>query len=242
MSTVAFITLGLTALYVALLEMLSSVQPVPVGSVLAAVIAFVSVVATQRIFSANLSDALSAIGFRRTSAYAIGVALLGALPILSVYAYFGFVEDGLSTRENWLFWLLKFVIAQGLWEECLFRGFAYGRLRDLGYSFYKASSVAAVLFGAVHLFNIFSLGISAEAIFNISVSVTFGFLVTFAACAIYEIAGRSIFPFAIVHILIDGINLLPNLANQAYPLPYIPALLISCVLLWASGRVVSRRL
>lgn len=238
---VVFVTLGLTGLYVALLEMLAFLKPAPIGSVLASVLALVSVVATQRHFSANLRDSLSAVGLRRTSLYAVWVALFGALPILSVYAYFGYVGGGFSPRENWFPWLLKFVLAQGIWEECLFRGFAYGRLRDLGYSFYKAASVAAILFGAVHLFNIVSLGISAEAIFNISVSVIYGFFVTFAACAIYEIAGRSIFPFAIVHVLIDGINLLPNLANQTYPLPYIPALLISCVLLWTSGRVVSRR-
>ena len=48
--------------------------------------------------------------------------------------------------------MLSIVILNGLGEETLFRGYVFGSLRKVGFSFARAGLISMVVFAAVHLF------------------------------------------------------------------------------------------
>ena len=145
------------------------------------------------------------LGLRRASGRSLVVGLISGLPLLLAYALIFGVFDVDSTPVPHVgLVIVKFVVAQGIAEEVVFRGFVFGRLRR-GRSFLRAATLSAVVFAVVHLSN-FLNGFSVQVIIGVVTSTLFAFVLAYPAALLFERAGQTIWPFAITHVWIDSVN------------------------------------
>lgn len=137
----------------------------------------------------------------------LGIALVACLPLLA--AIFG---TTLEIRSGAAVLALGIFLQAGIAEETLFRGFLYRHARERR-SFWRASLYAAVPFVAAHLLLFVTLE-PAVALAALLVSVS----LTFPLARIFDYAGGSIWPGAIVHAVVQGAIKLVEPAGEALAL------------------------
>jgi membrane protease YdiL (CAAX protease family) len=120
--------------------------------VAAAVMLGLAVVIERLLFKYAPSQALRQLGYGRPGWRAVVVALILSGVMLLFFPVLSFVSGArLSLKSDWL-WILAGIIAfNGLAEETLFRGYAFGNLRRVN-SFLRAGFLSLILFAAAHLF------------------------------------------------------------------------------------------
>jgi membrane protease YdiL (CAAX protease family) len=152
------------------------------------------VVAERLLFSGTLTDASRALGFRRARTSTVVLTLLASMPMwlfLPILAWAKGVDVGL--RSDWLTLLGGVVLVNGVTEEAIHRGFAFGRLRQ-GRSFAAAATLSAVLFGAQHFYVMATTGPTVGL-----ASVLLAVLLTYPMALMFERGGNSIVGPAVLH-------------------------------------------
>ncbi len=164
-----------------------------------------AVLVEQRLDGGPFHEVIRRLGMSRPNLAQIGVGAVAAIPIGMAYGVL-FSCLGLSSNlvEHWPFQVIKFVVAQGITEEVIFRGFVFRRLRR-GRPFGRAASLSAVIFSLGHLGNLVA-GITVAVLIAVSVSLVFAVLLTYPAAYLFERGGDSIWGFGVLHVAIDSIN------------------------------------
>lgn len=123
----------------------------------------------------------------------ISVLLLLVIP---GYRYITGAEAGL--RPGWL-WLLPGLFAQaGIAEEVLFRGYLFGAVRQ-HYEFRRAAMLSAIPFVIAHL--LLFVGMAWPLALA---STGLALISSFPLARLYELGGRTIWPPALLHFVIQG--------------------------------------
>ncbi len=170
--------------------------------------AIVGIIATVLVH-AKLEGNWRSVGLQPASWRSLLLGLIAGLPLLFGYGLiFGIFGVDYTTVPYVGLVITKFVIAQGIAEEVIFRGFVFGRLRT-GRSFVRAATLSAIVFAVVHLSN-FLHGFSTQVIIGVITSTLFAFVLAYPASLLFERSGQTIWPFAITHVLIDSINWFEN--------------------------------
>lgn len=151
------------------------------------------------LFGVPPSRALPLLGFRRATRRSLLATLalsLGLLCFFPLYAVLGGIP--LTVRADW-YWLLPGLFAQaGIAEEMLFRGYLFRHLRD-GRAFWPAALLAALPFFAVHLLLFATLDVALAA-----ASLVLSLAVSFPLAWLFERAGNSVWPPAMLHFVVQG--------------------------------------
>jgi membrane protease YdiL (CAAX protease family) len=136
----------------------------------------------------------------------------------------------------WGLTLLKLVIAQGGMEELVFRGYCFATLRSGGRSHLRATVLAGLVFGLVHVVNLVGADLGAANTWvSLALSVLFGFVVSFASARVFEASG-SILPWAVSHVIIDAHNLFDQSTRPDQGLVMFVVTLVSCGLQYLVAR------
>jgi membrane protease YdiL (CAAX protease family) len=154
-------------------------------------------------------------------AVAISVAMLGFFP---TYALVTSVPVRL--RPDWMALLPGLFAQGGVAEEVLFRGFLFRHLRE-GRGFWAAARAAAIPFVAVHLTLFATLG-AAVALASLLVALS----LTFPLAWLFERAGNSVWPPAILHVTIQGAIKLIDVDAAALPPLAIGWMILSAATPW----------
>ncbi|MEM6960045.1 MAG: CPBP family intramembrane glutamic endopeptidase [Myxococcota bacterium] len=239
-ATVAWgVLIGLVALARRANEALDLGEPWSIVSagILPAVVAAAASLPMARLASGR-PIAASDLGLQFASGRAMAIGLLGGIPLIVAYAII-FAGLGVSAEPRpWVgVWIVKFVVAQGIAEEIIFRGFVFKCLRR-GRSFLRASTLSAVIFSLVHLSNLMN-GLTAEVIIGALISTVFAFVLTYPACLLFERSGvsGSVLPFALTHVLIDSINFFVHVGGPGPAmLIYLGATLVTALLIFLLAR------
>lgn len=136
------------------LTLLTSRVDQTTNSLLASAVMFaVLLVVEAWLFSRRPRQALGALGFGLPAPGALLVALMVAAALVAFIPVYGRATGvPIVLRPDWAWILLGAIILNGLAEETLFRGFAFGHLRQAGYSFRQAGLISLLLFAAAHLY------------------------------------------------------------------------------------------
>lgn len=155
--------------------------------------------AERMLTRASLRDCALALGLGPSTlralvaAVALSLALLACLPLLAALTN---VELALRPNAAWL--ALGMLAQGGVAEEVLFRGFMYRHLRRTR-TFWRAATLSAVPFAAAHLALLWSLDASV-ALLALAMAVAWSFPLAW----LFDRAGSSIWPGAILHAVIQG--------------------------------------
>lgn len=143
--------------------------------------------------------ALRALGLRRAAARSVIATLALSVVLLGFFPLYGYLAGvPLRIRADW-YWLVPGLFAQGgIAEEALFRGYLFRHMRE-GRSFWRAASLAAIPFMAVHLVLFATLEFPVAAA-SLALSVSVGFPLAW----LFERAGNSVWPPAILHFVVQG--------------------------------------
>lgn len=179
--------------------------------------------------------ALVGLGLGAPGAGQVKVGAICLLPIMIAYlAIFAGLQIPSDFVPHLPLVILKFVIAQGIAEEVVFRGFVFRRLRS-GRSFLRAATLSAVLFSGFHLAN-FIHGFSLEMLVGVGISMAFSFFVSFPAAYLFERGGNAIWGFGLLHVGIDSINWFARVSEPGLGLAvYLCALIVSSLLVFRLG-------
>ena len=153
----------------------------------------------------NLGGSWQSLGLRPAGYRNLLLGIVAGTPILiAYYVIFGILGVNHSTVPLVGLVVLKFFIAQGVAEEVIFRGFVFRRLRA-GRTFLRSATLSAMVFALVHLSN-FLNGLTMHVAIGVIISVLFAFVLAYPAALLFERSGRTIWPFAITHVMIDSVN------------------------------------
>ncbi len=161
-------------------------------------------------FGSSPVEALHALGLRTATRRSMVATLaLSALLLCFFPLYAGFAGVPFGIRDDW-YWLLPGLFAQGgIAEETLFRGYLFRHMRE-GRGFWRAAVFAAIPFVAVHLLLFATLDIAVAAV-SLALSVSMSFPLAW----LFERAGNSIWPPAILHFVVQGAIKLVDVPDSA---------------------------
>lgn len=144
-------------------------------------------------------EAYRALGLERPAARGLLGALVLSAALLIFFPVYGAVTDtDIAIGVGWPWMVLGIFAQAGIAEETVFRGFLFGHLRE-SRTFWRAAAIAMIPFFAVHLV------LFATMSFPIALASTLlALAISFPLAHLYEISGRSIWPPAIVHFVIQG--------------------------------------
>jgi membrane protease YdiL (CAAX protease family) len=169
------------------------------GLAIAALLTALALIVEWRLAGSRLRHSLRSLGFgtpaRRAllAAFALSAVLLAFFPVLAAAT-----NQPIAWRAG-AAWLALGMFAQGgIAEELLFRGFLYRHFR-VGRTFWRAATLAAIPFVAVHvtLFLTLEFAVALAAVF-VSVSLSF------PLAWLFDRARGSFWPGAIVHAVVQA--------------------------------------
>jgi membrane protease YdiL (CAAX protease family) len=169
---------------------------------------------TERLLTgAPFAELLRSLGLKRPAPLALGIAVALCVLLGGFFPLFSVVTaTDLQVRADAAVLAVGIFAQGGIAEETLFRGFLYRHLRERR-TFWRAATLAAVPFVAAHLLLFATLDF-AVALAALLVSVS----LTFPLARLFDLAGRSIWPSAIVHAMVQGAIKLVEPAGDALPL------------------------
>jgi membrane protease YdiL (CAAX protease family) len=142
-------------------------------------------------------------------AAALGVLLLAFFPVFAAAT-----ATPLIVRADWAVLALGMLAQGGVAEETLFRGFLYRHLRERR-SFWRGAALAAVPFVGAHL-ALFATLDFAVALAAVVVALS----MTFPLARLFDLAGGSVWPGAILHATVQGAVKLVEPADASAALPF----------------------
>jgi len=169
------------------------------GLVVCAILLALVLLAERVLTRAPLRACVQALGLRSPAprallaAVALSMGLLACLPLLAALTG---VELALRPNAAWL--ALGMLAQGGVAEEVLFRGFMYRHLRKER-TFWRAATLSAVPFAAAHLALLWSLDLSI-ALLALAMAIAWSFPLAW----LFDRAGSSIWPGAILHAVMQG--------------------------------------
>jgi membrane protease YdiL (CAAX protease family) len=179
-----------------------------------------SILVQRWLFDASWRSAIRRLGIQSPRGGAIRLALVATSPLWLVAPSYAWATDSTLGLSPDLYGLLTGVIlVNGLAEELVLRGFAFGRLREV-LPFGRAAALSASLFAAQHLYLLAVLGSVAGA-----AAVVFAAIVAFPLAALFE-RGRSVWAPAAMHAAINcagGLFVLPGDATTRVALLHMAA-------------------
>jgi membrane protease YdiL (CAAX protease family) len=185
------------------------------------------------LFGRGLGRIVTAMGLVAPRVRSVVVALLVSLPMwlyLPIYGLATGTQIGLNA--DWIAILVGVILVNGLAEELIHRAYVFGHLRS-DHAFLVAAGFSAAIFGAQHLYLLFSMGLMAG-----SASVVLALLLAFPAAFIYERGGSSLAGPAILHTSSNAPMMLfvtPAVAAHVI-LPYMVVVLASAYLIFGFHR------
>jgi membrane protease YdiL (CAAX protease family) len=186
------------------------------GLVVGTAVVLTTLVIQRVLFGQPPVAAINWLGIARANGRGIAAALaVGALllPIIPVYA--ALAETSLDWYPGWG-WLLPGLLAQaGIAEEVLFRGYLFGHAREHR-PFWPAVGVAMRPFVLVHLLLFLTLPWPVAL-----AAVTLAAATCPPFAYLFELGGRSIWPPALVHFVMQGAIKIVILPGAGVSLPLI---------------------
>lgn len=162
--------------------------------VLAAAVATEAAITRQR-----PASALKSLGLQLPAMNVLAATLVLCIALLLFFPIYAFVTaTPLALIDGWP-WLLLGMFAQGgVAEETVFRGFLFRHFRR-GRSFWRAALLSSIPFVAVHLllFASFDFAVALASVL-VAVSVSFPF------AWLFERAGNSVLPPALLHTVVQA--------------------------------------
>lgn len=149
--------------------------------------------------SRSLASALRALGLAAPRGAALIASLIAAVALLGLMMLYA-KGSGMSLRlrPDALMLAIGMFAQGGVAEEVVFRGFLFRRLR-ITRSFWRAACLAAVPFVVVH-----AVMFAALDFYVALSSLLLALSISFPFAWLFERAGNSIWPPAIVHAIIQG--------------------------------------
>jgi membrane protease YdiL (CAAX protease family) len=183
------------------------------------VVVAVTVIATamaleKTLFGTSWSGVLRALGLslpqKRGLLAGFGLSAL-LLSFFPVYAWLNGLSLGIS--QDAAFLVIGLFAQGGIAEELVFRGYLFGHLRT-EHRFWRAAWLATIPFFLVHLV------LFATMSFPLALAATLlSLAISFPLAHLYEISGRSIWPPAILHFVVQGaIKLVVVPDNEMMPM------------------------
>lgn len=191
------------------------------GLVVGTVIVVAAIATEVLLFKKTVLKAVSFVGIGRPVvrgvliSAAIGLALFLTIPLFGAAT-----NSTFSLYPGWV-WLAGGLFFQGgVAEETLFRGYLFGHFRER-HTYWKAASLSAIPFVLVHFILFYSNPWPIAA-----ASILLAVIMSFPLSRLFEMAGNTIWPPAIVHFAAQaGVKLLVPAGDQAglYPFFWIIA-------------------
>lgn len=176
------------------------------------------------LFKRRPGPALLALGCGRPRWGALAVAvLLSAVLVAFIPAYALATATPITVRPDWAWILLGAVVLNGLAEEALFRGLAFGHLRQTGYSFVGAGVIALLLFAAAHLY----LFVGNPPMVALLATLT-AVAAAFPMALLFERSHHTLWACAILHTATHALRLVsaPEAQAMGFALAWIAAPLL----------------
>jgi len=169
------------------------------GIVVCVAVLLTAVIVERTLFGLGPAMSLPALGFRRPERDAIRATFLLCAALLAFYPLFSLGTTlPLGLADCWPVLLLGLFLQGGIAEEVVFRGYLFRHIRR-GRSFWRAASLAALPFVAVHLLLFATLDFPlALAAFVVSVSLSF------PLAWLFDRSGGSVWLPAILHFVVQG--------------------------------------
>jgi membrane protease YdiL (CAAX protease family) len=169
------------------------------GLIVCALVLVAAVAVESLFFGKRLRSAMEALGLRRASWRSLVVAVGLAVVLLAFFPIYSLATGARpGLRPDWA-WLALGMLAQGgIAEEAVFRGFLFRHFRE-GRSFARAAWLSMIPFTVVHLLLFLTLDF-ALALASVALSV----VIAFPLAWLFERAGNSVWPPALLHFVIQG--------------------------------------
>jgi membrane protease YdiL (CAAX protease family) len=169
------------------------------GFVIASVVCAACWIVQRLVWQRSGAGAVEALGLARPATRGMACAGLLALLLVLVIPVFLVERGAKATMHPGWAWLLPGLFAQGgVAEEVLFRGYLFGAVRR-HYTFWRAAVLSALPFVAAHLLLFTSMAWPIAL-----ASTTLALVSSFPLARLYELGGRTIWPPAILHFVIQG--------------------------------------
>jgi hypothetical protein len=139
-------------------------------------------------------------GFARPAGRAVVAALAIGAVMLAFFPLFARATGTpVALRDDWALLLPGLFAQGGIAEECLFRGYLFGHLRQQQRSFWRAAWLSVPPFVAVHLllFTYMPIPVAAAA-------TLLSLVMSFPLAHLYDIGGRTIWAPALLHFVAQG--------------------------------------
>lgn len=197
------------------------------GLLVCALVVACALVAERVLTGAGPLRAACALGFIRPKTSALAAAIVLSAALLGVYPLFAAVTGStIAWRADSAVLAVGMAAQGGVAEELLFRGFLFRHARQ-GRTFWRAAWLAAVPFVGVHLLLFVTLDFAvALAALLLSLSLSF------PLAWLFERAGGSLWPGAIVHAVVQGSIKLVQTDENAFPILALVWMMLSALAPW----------
>lgn len=197
------------------------------GLVVCALVVACALLAERVLTRAGPRQAARALGLARPTTSALIAAIALSAALLGFYPLFAGVTGAtIAWRADSAVLAVGLAAQGGVAEELLFRGFLFRHVRQ-GRTFWRAAWLAAVPFVAVHLLLFLSLDL-AVALAALLVALSLSFPLAW----LFERAGGSIWPGAIVHAVVQGSIKLVEVDENTLPTLALAWMVLSALAPW----------
>jgi membrane protease YdiL (CAAX protease family) len=170
------------------------------GVLVAAIIVSTTFAMSRVLLGESRHDAVGTLGLGAPRRTGIAAALVACGLLLLVVPLYAAARDTPPHMfPGWLGLLPGLLAQAGVAEETLFRGYLFGHIRR-GRSFWKAAWIASAPFVLVHLVLLVRLPIPVAL-----ASIGLALLISFPLAWLYDLGGRSIWPPALLHAVVQGV-------------------------------------
>jgi membrane protease YdiL (CAAX protease family) len=175
-------------------------------------------------------------GFGPAAARAVVAALAIAVVMLMFFPLFArATTTAVAVRDDWALLIPGLFAQGGIAEECVFRGYLFGHLREQR-SFWRAAWLSVPPFVAVHLvlFTYMPVPVAAAA-------TTLSLAMSFPLARLYDFGGGTIWAPALLHFVAQGAVKLAVVPDGAQVTLAIGWMAVCALLPWAAFAVPTRR-
>ena len=199
-------------------------------------LALVGIVLAERMLSGgSWTDGLRRLGLGRPNVRVFVAGFLAGLPALvGILIQVSRPQADRTLASSMTF--IRVVLAQALFEELLFRGFAFRRLNER-IGFRRAAIAAAIVFGLCHAGNLFFRTISGEMVAQVAIQIVLTTMLAFAPTFLLRRSRGLLWGACLWHLMLDVGIFFPNAAPDAISaLPSLLGSLLTVPAAWAVAR------